>query len=202
MRTMRKIIVLMLLATVSLMTFAQDVKKGIRDDYAAMKERMANIEELEASGDEYPVPIYYKVNMKDNLPGTGGHYEEIRLFFNELEVDEIYPPHYMVFATVKYNFAARKYYEEYMYDKAGNIRFIFAQIPDVDEKDIEMRLYYKQGKLFDVLVKKRDFGEKEYTNDYSGKTVPAKYAAEYKRLSSYVTKLTRLFKSVDDARHL
>lgn len=201
-RTMRKTIVLTLLATVSLMTFAQDVKKGIRDDYAAMKERMANIEELEASGFEYPVPIYYKVNMKDNLPGTGAHYEEICLYFDELEVDEIFPPHYLTFGTVKYNFAARKFYEEYLYDKKGNIRFIFAQIPDLDGKDIEMRLYYNQGKLFDVLVKKRSSGEKEFTNDYSGKTVPAKYAEEYKRLSSYITKLSRLFKSVDDARHL
>ena len=34
--------------------------------------------------------------------------------------------------TAKYNFAAREYYEEYLYDDKGQVMFIYAYTPNED----------------------------------------------------------------------
>lgn len=81
----------------------------------------------------------------------------------ELEnAEQIYADLHLDFATQKYNFAAREYYQEYLYDKQGRIEFIYAIKPDViNDIDYEYRFYFSQGRLIDILVKSRQTGTGE-----------------------------------------
>lgn len=201
------ILVISLLLLGILAAQAQDAKQAIRQHYADVKAQIAQIQELEKSGDQYPVPQTYTVVIKQNLPATGYHEETLQMFYREeLESDEqIYADLYLDFATQKYNFAAREYYEEYLYDKQGRIEFIYATEPDVvNGIDYEYRFYFSQGRLIDVLVKSRKTGEGETTFNtvYQGKTVPAQYSDEYKNLVASSKSIMTVFKSIDSNRHL
>lgn len=205
---MRQIIfVISLLCLCTLAAQAQDAKQAIRQHYADAKANIAQIQELEKSGDQYPVPQTYTVVIKQNLPATGYHEETLQMFYREeLESDEqIYADLYLDFATQKYNFAAREYYQEYLYDKQGRIEFIYATEPDViNGIDYEYRFYFSQGRLIDVIVKNRKMGEGETTFNtvYQGKTVPAQYSKEYKSYVASSKSIMTVFKSIDSNRHL
>ena len=191
----------------TLTTQAQDAKQAIRQHYADVKAQVAQIQEIEKSGDQYPVPQTYTVVIKQNLPGTGYHEETLQMFYREeLESDEqIYADLSLDFATQKYNFAAREYYQEYLYDKQGRIEFIYATEPDVvNGIDYEYRFYFSQGRLIDVLVKSRKTGEGETTFNtvYQGKAVPAQYSEEYRNCVASSKSIMTVFKSIDSNRHL
>ena len=201
------ILVISLLLLSTLTTQAQDAKQAIRQHYADVKAQVAQIQEIEKSGDQYPVPQTYTVVIKQNLPATGYHEETLQMFYREeLESDEqIYADLYLDFATQKYNFAAREYYQEYLYDKQGRIEFIYATEPDViNGIDYEYRFYFSQGRLIDVLVKSRKTGEGETTFNtvYQGKTVPVQYSDEYKNRVASSKSIMTVFKSIDSNRHL
>ena len=201
------ILVISLLLLGTLAAQAQDAKQAIRQHYADAKAQVARIQELEKSGDQYPVPQTYTVVIKQNLPATGYHEETLQMFYREeLESDEqIYADLYLDFATQKYNFAAREYYQEYLYDKQGRIEFIYATEPDViNGIDYEYRFYFSQGRLIDVLVKSRKTGEGETTFNtvYQGKAVPIQYSDEYKNLVASSKSIMTVFKSIDSNRHL
>lgn len=186
---------------------AQDLKQSIRQHYADIKAQIALIQEVEERGDQYPVPQTYTVVVKQNLPATGYHEETLQMFYREeLENDEqIYADLYLDFATQKYNFAAREYYQEYLYDKQGRIEFIYATEPDVmNGIDYEYRFYFSQGRLIDVLVKSRKTGDgaMDFDTVYQGKTVPAQYHDEYKNLVASSKSIMTVFKSIDSNRHL
>ncbi|MBO4718498.1 MAG: hypothetical protein J5658_01360 [Prevotella sp.] len=201
------ILVISLLCLYTLAAQAQDAKQAIRQHYADAKAQIAQIQELEKSGDQYPVPQTYTVVIKQNLPATGYHEETLQMFYREeLESDEqIYADLYLDFATQKYNFAAREYYQEYLYDKQGRIEFIYAIEPEViNDIDYEYRFYFGQGRLIDVIVKSRKTGEGEtaFNTVYQGKTVPAQYSEEYKSLVASSKSIMTVFKSIDSNRHL
>lgn len=201
------ILVIFLLCLGIISAHAQDAKQAIRQHYADAKAQIAQIQELEKSGDQYPVPQTYTVVIKQNLPATGYHEETLQMFYREeLENDEqIYADLYLDFATQKYNFAAREYYQEYLYDKQGRIEFIYATEPDlINGIDYEFRFYFSQGRLIDVIVKNRKMGEGETTFNtvYQGKTVPAQYSKEYKSYVASSKSIMTVFKSIDSNRHL
>jgi hypothetical protein len=94
-------------------------------------------------------PEYYDLHVIQNLPATGPHHENIRMFYGKEEQEDEenynpYPPHYLRFTTAKYNFAARQFYEEYLYDNKGQVIFIYAITPDVDENMTlyELRMWF------------------------------------------------------------
>ena len=201
------ILCLTLLLIGTLAAQAQDAKQAIRQHYADAKAQVAQMQELEKSGDQYPVPQTYTVVIKQNLPATGYHEETLQMFYREEKKsdEQIYADLYLDFATQKYNFAAREYYQEYLYDKQGRIEFIYATEPDiVNGIDYEYRFYFSQGRLIDVLVKSRKTGEGETTFNtvYQGKTVPAQYSDEYKNLVASSKSIMTVFKSIDSNRHL
>ncbi len=182
---------------------AQDAKKAIREHYAAVKEQLKMYDELKATGDLYPVPQIYSVVVKQNLPATGYHEENIQMIYRE-ETDsdeQIYPNLYLDFATKKYNYAAREFYEEYLYDKQGRVQFIYALESDFNEVfQREYRFYFSQGKLIDVNVKSRAKDGEPFTNAYTGKTVPQQYRSYYQDRLSTAKSIQTVFDAIDAAR--
>lgn len=207
MQMKQTILFICLLIMGTLAAQAQDAKKAIRQHYADVKAQVSQIQELEKTGDTYPVPQTYTVIIKQNLPATGYHEETLQMFYREeLKNDEqIYADLYLDFATQKYNFAAREYYQEYLYDKQGNIEFIYSIEPDViNGIDYEYRFYFSKGRLIDVLVKSRKTGAGEtiFNTIYQGKTVPAQNIDEYKARVASSKSIMNVFKSIDKNRHL
>ena len=189
---MRKRILFTLLFCVAsvLMVDAQNTIESIRKEYQGVHEWIGLM------SDNFPedgIPSeYFDLHVAQNLPGTGPHDERIRMYYGELESEEgdPYPPHYLHFATAKYNFAAREYYEEYLYDNKGQVMFIYAITSDATEElhPYELRLYFDGKRLLRFTAKRYD-GQSGYLDipslrkgpfkeEYSGTTIPEKYRKE------------------------
>ena len=98
---------------------AQQTIEDIRKAYASAKEYIGMMSD-DFPGEGIP-PEYYHLHVSQMLPATGLHREDIRLYYNDVEEENkeeprIYPLHYLRFASTKYNYAAREFYEEYLYD--------------------------------------------------------------------------------------
>ena len=165
---------------------AQDAKAAIRQHYAAAKAYVEQQQQVEAGGDFYPVTQCFSVQVKQNLPGTGYHQEDVKLYYRE-EQDS----------------AARTYYEEYLYDQQGRIEFIYAALPDLDEgKDYELRFYFSKGELIETIVKSRPMGGSEFETVYQGKTVPKAYSDNYESRLGAAKGIMDLFKTINANREL
>ena len=107
------------------------------------------------------------------LAGTGRHDELVTMYYFEEDIpgQEWMSTRSLHFATVKYNFAAREFYEEYLYDEKGNLEFIYARNADVaDFKGGDFRFYFQNGKLIKALLSVRNPETEKYEQVYSGKT--------------------------------
>lgn len=196
---------------------AQDALESIRKQYAEIKERIQRMSEP----DSWP-PEFYQVGVSQNLPGTGLHREDIRMYYDEVRTkeDEIYPPHRICFASSKYNFAARKFYEEYLYDESGKAVFIYARNPDfVFGLDYDFRFYLNKGKLIWAVIKCRpvegailsaitDIWDASAPTDsegfrkmYEGSKPPEEYKAFYAGFLQSATKFPALFKAIDGSTY-
>ena len=179
---------------------AQYTIEDIRKSYANVKEHIARMSG-EFPGEGIPHE-YYHLNVEQNLPGTGPHHEHLWMYYDELESDAIYPPHYLWFATKKYNYAAREYYEEYLYDNKGQLMFIYATNPDVVFGDIfEFRLYYDGQHLLKCIVKQRKWDEKSYREVYNGPEAPGTYIETIKMLRGSADINLRLFRQIEDVSY-
>ena len=170
---------------------AQDAKAAIRQHYAAAKAYVEQQQQVE--------------QVKQNLPGTGYHQEDVKLYYREEQDsdEQIYPDLLLDFATKRYNFAARTYYEEYLYDQQGRIEFIYAALPDLDEgKDYELRFYFSKGELIETIVKSRPMGGSEFETVYQGKTVPKAYSDNYESRLGAAKGIMDLFKTINANREL
>ena len=194
-----------MLLTGALTPQAQDAKQTIRQHYADIKAQIQQMEESEKSGAQYPVPQTFTVVTKQNLPATGYHEETLQMFYREERKtdDQIYADLRLDFATQKYNFAVREYYQEYLYDRQGRIQFIYSLEPDViNNLEYEYRFYFHQGRLIDVLIKQRTLLQGDFKTVYQGKTVPAKYRSEYDSRIASSKSIMTIFKSIDNNQHL
>jgi hypothetical protein len=179
---------------------AQYTIEDIRKSYANVKEHIARMSgEFPSEGIPHE---YYHLNVEQNLHGTGPHHEHLWMYYDELESDAIYPPHYLWFATKKYNYAAREYYEEYLYDNKGQLMFIYATNPDVVFGDIfEFRLYYDGQHLLKCIVKQRKWDEKSYREVYNGPEAPGAYIETIKMLRGSADVNLRLFRQIEDVSY-
>ena len=179
---------------------AQNTLGSIRERYAAIKSDIAEM----MKEDGWPRE-YHHLQVMQNLPATGPHLEDVKMYWGERDDDEIYPSHFLRFATVKYNFAAREFYEEYLYDDDGKIAFIYARTPDADE-DIatlhDLRFYFSNGKLIRATVKSGPLDATELKDIYSGTTVPQQYDRIYQSLLASVKNYMGLFESIENTTHL
>ena len=154
-KELKIVIALMLCVAWTLSASAQTTVESIRKEYQAVQQDIALMMPNE-DGETPSPPVYYDLNVSQNLPGTGPHHEHIRMYYNELDADEdeVYPPHYLRFTTAKYNFAAREFYEEYLYDAKGQVMFIYVLTPDVadDLSPYELRMWFDGKRLLRFRV--------------------------------------------------
>ena len=209
----KTVIVTLLLCTGwTLTASAQNTIESIRKTYQSVKEGIAQMSEDFPS--EGIPPEYYHLRVLQNLPGTGGHEENIRMYYGELESEEEgdpYPPHYLRFATAKYNYAAREFYEEYLYDDKGQVMFIYALTPDVTLGEVwpyELRMWFDGKRLLRFNAKKfygtatyfdiNSLKEGSFKDEYTGKTIPEKFSDEVNRCKKSAQNKLKLFKAIDN----
>lgn len=206
----RTMIMSLLLVGCLQVVLAQNTIESIRKAYQAQQAEIAEMAE-DFPYDGYP-PCYYQLSVVMNLPATGLHRENIRMYFGEMAQDDEdnynpYPPHYLSFLTTKYNYAAREFYEEYLYDKNGQVMFIYAQTPDIDMSRMhELRLYFDGQKLLRLNVRATD--ELESYDDtavkkigfkdiYTGTTIPEAYKESCDMYQTKASQYLGMFKSID-----
>lgn len=201
---MKRIIIFIGMMACVLTVSAQDAVSAIRKHYTETQEMVKLYAEWEKEGEwTMPCPMYYEVNIKQNLPGTGYHKEWIRLYFYEKENEEWEADEPMLFrnihfVTAKYNYAAREFYDEYLFDEKGNLEFIFARNADIDDfKGGEYRFYFKDGKLIKVIVSVRNLETEKYEQKYTGAKVPADYESDYNNYLGSAEHYKELFKTID-----
>ena len=184
---------------------AQQTVESIRMEYQGVHEMIARMMPNEDGETAWP-PVYYDLQVLQNLPGTGLHKENIRMFYGELEPEEEgdpNPPHYLQFTTAKYNFAAREFYEEYLYDDRGQVMFIYARTPDVDSGFVvlyELRMWFDNGHLLRFTAKREE--GKAFKEIYSGTTIPEMYQSETDRCRQRAQRFLTMFKGIDDNTYL
>ena len=195
---------------------AQNTIESIRKEYNAVQEMIAMMTPDEDGFDAWP-PEYYDINVVQNLPATGGHREKIRMYYGELPSEEEgdpYPPHYLRFVTAEYNFAAREFREEYLFDNKGQLLFIYALTPDVNE-DLsavyELRMWFDGKRLLRFTAKRaevKDYIDLEtlqkakFTEEYSGTSIPEKFQEEATRCQVRSLNMKKMFKGVDENTYL
>ena len=191
---------------------AQQQIDEIRQRYKDVKERIAHMgtgadwmnEPVGEDGQGKWPPEFFHVRIVQNLPGTGYHEENVRMYYEEDgEEGEVYPPLRLSFASSKYNFAAREFYEEYLYDTGGNLVFIYAQSPDVDYGKIcEFRFYFRGGEVIEAIIKKRGFNEDFPRHEYSGSDVPKEYKEYLDGYLNGAKKIEKMFEAINNGRNL
>ena len=213
-----KLLLTLLLAVASVLTIdAQNTIESIRKEYQAVHEMIELMKPVEDGISPMP-PEYFDLDVVQNLPATGGHHEKIRMYYGYLpakEEGDPYPPHYLQFTTAKYNFAAREFYEEYLYDNKGQVMFIYAITPDVvhDGKMVpyELRMWFDGKRLLRLTVKKAEgvinpdiatLKKTPFIEEYSGKTIPEKYKNEADRCKERANRFLVMFKGIDDNTYL
>ena len=187
--------------------WAQNTMASIRQRYADMKEYI-NTHNGTNDNDGAEWMECYHVEARHFLPATGGHKEDVYMYFGEKENpnDLIYAQHFLKFVTTKYNYAVREYYEEYLYDEDGNIAFIYALQPwlDIDgdkDLDYEFRFYFNKGKLINTIVKKSPIGENNFVEEYSGTTVRKAHQEFYQGFIAKSKGFMKMFKSMEEVMY-
>ena len=184
---------------------AQTTVESIRKEYNSIKSCLEVMTEDEMIPDDL-----CKLHVAQNLPGTGQHFEDILFYWgdNEDEDEEhdvIYPSHYLRYVQTKYNYAAREFYEEYMYDAQGNTLFIYARTPDFDFGNglaYDFRFYFSKGKLINVIIKSGPIEGNTFKDVYTGKSLPKQYKEEYERCLDASKRYKNLYKAIENATML
>ena len=210
---MKTIIITMLLVLSAQGAVAQQTIEDIRKAYAGVVEYIGMMSD-DFPGEGIP-PEYYHLHASQMLPATGMHKEDIRLYYYDVEEENedeprIYPLHYLRFATTKYNYAAREFYEEYLYDEKGQLMFVYAINPDVSENMLpyELRLWYDGKRLLRFNAKKFDstqtyfdiktLKQDSFKDEYTGKTIPEKFSDEVNRCKQSAQNKLKLFKAIEN----
>ena len=206
----RTVFILAAFMAVSQLVSAQTSIENIRKHYNDTKEWVDGMADpyvfpLDASEEKPNVPNYYLVNIEENYPGTGMHHEKVYIYHVDIEgssQEEIFPPQRIDFAKTNYNFAAREFYEEYLYDEKGRVEFIYAKqcVDDVFE-DTEFRFYFNAGKLIKVIIKTRANDGEEYKETFNGTKVPERYKRQYNSLTNKAGLIKKMFDAVNVYQH-
>jgi len=190
---------------------AQNSIESIRKEYQGLQQWISQMSENFPS-DGIPAE-YYDLRVEQNLPGSGPHHENIRMYYGELESEEEgdpFPPHYLHFARVKYNYAAREFYEEYLYDDKGQVMFIYAITPDVadDMVPYELRMWFDGNRLIRFNAKKFEgpltyidiatLKKGTFKDEYTGETIPETFSSETNRCKQGAQRYLILFQSIDN----
>ncbi len=86
------------------------------------------------------------------IPACGETTEVIHYFY-DLEYDEAQSKYFnkVYFITRRYNITFRQYYEEYLYNSAGELVFILYREDDTNGRVTNLRYYFDDGECFYYL---------------------------------------------------
>lgn len=183
--------------------FAQNTVESIRQRYTDMKEYITSHtgEQLYDGAD---FGEFYHLQARQWLPGTGGHLEDTYLYWDEVDNDDyIYKPHYVKFVTKKFNYAARDYYQEFLYDPDGSVAFIYAFDPmtqfedDTDDMQYEFRFYLDKGRLIKAIVKRKGYDDSEFQEIWSGTKLKPLYKSCFDEYMSTARAMRTLFINIE-----
>ncbi|MBR1545741.1 MAG: hypothetical protein IJ633_02940 [Prevotella sp.] len=183
---------------------AQNTVESIKERYQAMKEYVATHQGVN-KWDGADFGKFYHLEGRQWLPATGGHIEDTFLYYGEVESADsvIYAPHYVKFVTKKYNYAAREYYEEYLYDEDGQVAFIYAYDPmtrfedESEDQQYEFRFYLNKGKLLKAIVKCKKNDEHVFKEVWNAKTVKPIYAGTLDTYKGVAKQMRQLFIDIE-----
>ena len=201
---MKKLLLLLVCLLTTTVTWSQNTVESIRQRYGEAKEyaRTHTGDNLDDGAD---FGQYYHLEVRQWLPATGGHIEHVYLYYGEQEADDevIYKPHYLNFATKRFNYAAREYYQEFLYDKDGKVAFIYAYDPmtklgdDENDMQYEFRFYFSKGRPIKAIIKRKAWDEKEFKQVYAGATLKPAYQSNYDELLSASRAVRQLFLDIE-----
>ena len=183
--------------------------ENIRQRYTEMKKYVATHTGHDLN-DGADFGEYYHLEARQWLPGTGGHIEDTYLFWGEVEGDaeEIYPRHYVQFVTKKFNYAARNYYQEFLYDADGHVAFIYAYDPmlelegDANDKQYEFRFYFNKGHLLKAIVKSKSYDQQEFRQVWSDTTLKPVYQSNYEEYIKAARTMRELFINIEKEAYM
>ena len=192
------IVSLLVMLAGSMTAAAQHTVESIRKEYQEMNERIQRM-----MADQQPKE-YYNLHVEQNLPGTGPHDVNIYMYYDEKpgqEEDVIYPDHYLHYATKKYNFAARQYYEEFFYDAKGQLTFTYSRYVNDDIDNIyELRLWFDGQHLLRVMAKENtsdDWDHLVFKEVYTGTSIPAKFKVKSESLKDGAQEMLNKFNAIN-----
>ena len=135
----------LLMALSTLPSSAQEMSKaemaGIRAAYIAAKEQI----DLNSHSREQNVPrSEMEIVSHYVIPGCGPTEEVIHYYFTLGEDPVLGTPYYkLYFISTSYNVAARKFYQEFLFDEEGSdLQFFFQSNDALDGGTDETRYYY------------------------------------------------------------
>lgn len=141
---MKRFSVTIALSLMAMLIFAQEVTDAeiavIRATYRAAKEQV----ELNELAEEQNVPRNdMEVVSHYVIPGCGPTEEVIHYYFTlEENTETDYYVNRLYLVTRSYNVAARKFYEEFLFDKDETLLFFFQTNDALDGGTDETRYYY------------------------------------------------------------
>ena len=186
--------------------------ESIREEYREIQE-IISLMSPDSEGFSAMPPSYYEVTKVQNLPATGMHRKVVRMYYGELPSEEEgdpYPPHYLRFVTSRYNYAAREFYEEYLFDDKGNLIFLYAITPDIYLDRLvhyELRLWLApEARIIRFTAKEAQGDEKydgnlgafNYKEVYSGTVIPDIYRDEVNLRLQRAKGFQTMFKGIDE----
>lgn len=194
---------------------AKAIVASISKHYAEVKEysgKMAaayadsRIEAEQMMDNEAWPPSIYQTTIMQNLPGTGPHKETFRFFYYEEEDYESEGGPYFMrkihFATVSYNFAARNYKEEYLFDEQGNLIYVYGRNYDTNMYvEVDFRLYFDKGKLIHAMLEGRDNEKDAFTPIPSTLPLQDRFMHMVKQYQQDAKKVKALFEAINTAQH-
>jgi hypothetical protein len=148
---MKKIVFLIIAAFLSAMAVqaqtSPESKKDVADIrklYAEAKQEMEGLDKMEREGLPPNKTVF---SSHYNEAGTGPTKEVITYYYKVAFDEEAEIPfHRPFFITRKFNVAAAEHYQEFLYDKAGNLKFFYEKNPDG-----ETRYYYCKDDVYDIV---------------------------------------------------
>ena len=116
----------------------------IRKQYAEAKQEMEGLDKMEREGFP-PNKTVFSSNYNEAVTGPT---KEVITYYYRVAYDKEadMPFHRPFFITRKFNVAAKEFYQEFLYDKAGNLKFFFEKNPDG-----ETRYYYCSDDVYDIV---------------------------------------------------
>lgn len=166
----KRLFSLLFLILFTLAVSAQQSKNDLRVDsirktYQEISQKIESLEKDEEAARTSDLAVNELVVNKMNRSWAAvGNYRVVFRFFYQNRVEEPYPTQ-LVKVTKETEAAARKYYEEFVYDGDGRLIFYFEKSDD-GEEPLERRIYYHKGRAFRLIEdetskEKLDKGDRE-----------------------------------------